>query len=133
MLSPVTAEEAFARGGTCRICGNAPTFECRRHFVAENLELRAELERALLLIDAIAECAHDEECPVTSCDSNYCNCPAAEDDATEHVDPVAICTCVVAHAGARAASIRRVLAETLGNRASNERPAAAPATMGETP
>lgn len=85
----------------------------------ENLVLRAELERALLLLDRFADYEHDEECePHNACENGGdpegpCH---FDDDADEMVHDHTSCRCLVWDAATRAKEIRRVLRDTLGNR-----------------
>lgn len=79
------------------------------------LELRAELERALLLLDRIGEYAHNEECqPKNDCENGHdteaCHFDEELDD---HVHNHTSCDCLVWDAATRAKSIRVVLERTM--------------------
>ncbi len=79
------------------------------------IELRARLESAFLLLERIGDGAHHEECDAfNACENAHEDSPCAFDDnADERVHVHVSCNCLVWDAQTMAVSIREVLRRTL--------------------
>lgn len=78
------------------------------------LELRASLESALVLLRRMSTMGHNDECDhYNDCQNAECECPEDDDGCVTHVTSSG--TCLTFDAGTMVHNIRAVLARTMHN------------------